>query len=169
VAEIVQSLKSFARIDEAQLKEACINEGLEATLKVVWNELKYKCQVHKNLGVVPPIRCYPGQLNQVFMNLLINAAQAIPVKGDITIETKTDGDHVVVRVSDTGGGIPPEIINRIFDPFFTSKEVGKGTGLGLSVSHGIVEKHGGTIAVESKVGTGTTFTIRLPIEGPPHE
>ncbi len=165
VKEIVQGLKSFARIDESQTKEANVNELIEITLKMVWNELKYKCNVEKDLKHVPLITCYPGQLNQVIMNLLVNAAQAIPGKGDISISTEACDGHVVIRIRDTGVGIPKEHIPRLFDPFFTTKQVGKGTGLGLSVSHGIVQKHNGTIEVESEVGKGTTFTIRLPIEG----
>jgi signal transduction histidine kinase len=127
--------------------------------------LKYKCDVHKKLGELPPIRCYPGQLNQVFLNLLVNAAQAIEERGDITIETRTLDGHIVIRISDTGRGMPPEHLSRIFQPFFTTKAVGKGTGLGLAISHGIIQKHHGTIDVESEPGKGTTFTIRLPVEG----
>ena len=163
VKDIVRSLKSFACVNETQLKEADINQGIEETLKVVWNELKYKCQVHKDLRPLPPIRCNIGQLNQVFMNLLINAAQAIPERGDITIAT-SDGDGCVeVRISDTGVGIPPENLSKIFNPFFTTKDIGKGTGLGLSISDGIIRDHHGTIEVSSSVGKGTTFTVRLPV------
>ena len=134
---------------------------------MVWNELKYKCQVHRKLGDVPTIRCNIGQLNQVFMNLLINAVQAIPERGDITIETGVQGDQVEIRISDTGTGMPPERLSKIFDPFFTTKDVGKGTGLGLAISHGIIKDHNGTIEVTSEVGKGTAFLIRLPIEGAP--
>ncbi len=164
VKEIVQNLKSFARVDEAELKEADINEGIEATLKVVWNELKYKTQVHKKLNPLPLIRCYPGQLNQVFMNLLVNAAQAIPQKGEITVETEATDTEIIIRVSDTGEGIQKEVLSKLFDPFFTTKAAGKGTGLGLSISYGIIKKHKGRIDVESEVGKGTTFTIGLPLE-----
>ena len=169
VKEIVQSLKNFARAEEIELKEADINEGIEATLKVVWNELKYKAEVHKRLGKIPRVLCYPGQLNQVFMNLLVNAVQSIPEKGEITIETKVVGSDAIVRISDTGVGIPERDLHRIFDPFFTTKEVGRGTGLGLSISHSIVQKHNGSIHVDSKVGQGTTFTIRLPIREMKHD
>jgi signal transduction histidine kinase len=154
-------------MDESQAKEADINEGIEATLKIVWNELKYKCAVNKSLKPLPRIRCYLGQLNQVFMNLLVNAAQAIPEKGEINIETETINGHIVIRISDTGSGIPPEIIPKLFDPFFTTKPAGKGTGLGLAISSGIIQKHNGTIDVESTIGKGTTFTIRLPLHGVP--
>ena len=169
VKEIVEGLRSFARLDEAEVKESDINESIESTLKVVWNELKYRCEVRKELGTLPLIRCHPGQLNQVFMNLFVNAAQAIPEKGEITVETQATETEIIVRVSDTGGGIPPRELSKLFDPFFTTKPVGQGTGLGLSISHGIVQKHNGSIEVESEVGKGTTFTIRLPIEGIGHE
>ncbi|MCE5271664.1 hypothetical protein LLH00_10320 [bacterium] len=163
VKEIVQNLKSFARLDESEQKEADINEGIEATLKVVWNEVKYKAKVVKKLQPLPLIRCYPGQLNQVFMNLLVNAAQSIQGKGTITIETENRDSGINIRISDTGSGIPKENLSRLFDPFFTTKPVGKGTGLGLSISYGIIKKHNGTIEVESQPGRGTSFTITLPI------
>lgn len=162
IKDIVQSLKSFARIDEAQLKEANINECIETTLKIVWNELKYKCELEKKLSPLPLIQCYPGQLNQVFMNMLMNAAQAIPEKGKITIETKVDNDVILINFTDTGSGISPENISKIFDPFFTTKPVGKGTGLGLAITYGIIEKHNGKIEVQSEIGIGTTFSIRIP-------
>lgn len=165
VKDIVQNLRSFSHVDETDIVEADINEGIEATLKIVWNELKYKCQVHKKLNPLPSIRCYPGQLNQVFMNLFINAAQAIPKKGEITIETKATEAHINIHVSDTGTGIREEDLSRLFTPFFTTKPVGKGTGLGLSISYGIVQKHNGAIKVKSQVGKGTTFTVQLPLRG----
>lgn len=163
IRDIVQNLKNFARTDDEQAKLANINDGIEATLKIVWNELKYKCAVHKRLGDIPPIRCNPGQLNQVFLNLLVNAAQAILEHGDVTISTEAVDGCVVVRVSDTGRGIRPEHLPKIFDPFFTTKQAGKGTGLGLLISQEIVQRHNGTIEVESELGRGTTFTVRLPI------
>ncbi len=165
----IEGLRSFARLDEAEVKESDVNESIESTLRVVWNELKYKCEVHKDLGTLPLIRCHPGQLNQVFMNLFVNAAQAIPEKGEITVETQATETEILVRVSDSGSGIPPEALSKLFDPFYTTKPVGQGTGLGLSISHGIVQKHNGTIEVESEMGKGTTFTVRLPIEGIVHE
>ena len=165
VKEIVQNLKSFARLDESEIKEADINEGIESTLKVVWNELKYKTEVVKSLNYVPVILCYAGQLNQVFMNLLLNAVQAIPEKGRITIETESDDRDITIRISDTGAGISQENQAKLFDPFFTTKEIGKGTGLGLAISYGIIQKHSGTIDVVSEVGKGSTFTIKLPIKG----
>lgn len=161
--EIVQTLRSFTRVDEASLKDANINECLETTLKIVWNELKYKCTVTRDFAELPVIRCYPGQLNQVFMNLLVNSAQAIPEKGDVIIKTSLDGNLIKVAISDTGTGISQENMNKLFSPFFTTKPQGKGTGLGLSISYGIIQSHGGTIDVSSVEGKGTTFTISLPI------
>ncbi len=164
ITKIVKDLKSFAHVDEAELKYANINEGIESTLNIVWNELKYKAEVVKEYGELPDIECYPQQLNQVFMNLLVNAAQAIEERGQIRIRTYSDGGRVYVQISDTGVGIPKENLSRIFEPFFTTKEVGKGTGLGLSMSYGIIKKHGGKIDVQSQVGKGTTFTIELPLK-----
>ncbi len=165
IKEIVQSLKSFARTDDAQIKDYDINEGIEATLKIVWNELKYKCELVKNLAPLPSIRCYPGQLNQVFMNMLVNAAQAIEDKGTITISSKYEKDFVIVKISDTGKGISQENLSRVFDPFFTTKAPGKGTGLGLSISYGIIQRHKGSIDVESEEGKGTVFTVKIPDTG----
>ena len=165
VREIVQNLKSFSRLDEVKCKEADINECLENTLKVIWNELKYKATVSKEYGKLPPIKCYPQQLNQVFMNFLVNAAQAIENRGEIRIKTWQDGKNIFVSISDTGQGIPAENISKLFEPFFTTKETGKGTGLGLSITHEIIQKHKGRIDVASKVGRGTTFTVTLPVDG----
>ncbi|MCG8436360.1 MAG: ATP-binding protein [Gammaproteobacteria bacterium] len=165
VKDIVQGLKSFSRVDEEELKEMDINEGIESTLKVVWNELKYKCEVEKELGDLPPIHCNAGQVNQVIMNLLVNAGQAIEERGKISIATFVDGADAVIRISDSGCGIPEENLSTIFNPFFTTKDVGAGTGLGLSISYGIIQKHNGSIDVQSVVGEGTTFTIRLPLAG----
>ena len=163
---IVAGLKSFARVDESEQKLFDLNECVETTLKVVWNELKYKCTVHKHLGEIPEVLGNPGQFNQVIMNLLVNAAQAIKEQGDVTIETRLENDEVLLAISDTGQGIPDDNIKKIFTPFFTSKPVGTGTGLGLSISHGIVKDHNGTINVESIFGKGTTFTIHLPTTPP---
>jgi PAS domain S-box-containing protein len=162
IRDIVQNLKSFARVDESEIKEADLNECLESTIKMAWNELKYKCTVHRKFSDIPPLRCNPGQLNQVFINLLVNAAHAIPEKGDVTVETLSDDKGVTVRIADTGAGIPADKLSKIFEPFFTTKKQGVGTGLGLSISYGIVEKHGGTLQVDSEVGRGTVFTIFLP-------
>lgn len=167
VRTIVQNLKSFSRVDQSQYAEADINECLESTINIVWNELKYKTTLHKELGDVPRIRCYPQQLNQVFMNILVNAAQAIETQGDIWVRTFVDNDQLVVHIQDNGCGIPEEIREKIFEPFFTTKEVGKGTGLGMSISWDIVHKHGGRIDIESQVGVGTSFFIYLPLSGAP--
>lgn len=166
IRKIVIDLKDFAHPGEDTLKLADLNQNIDSTLNIVWNEIKYKAVVCKDYGDLPEVNCYPQQLNQVFMNLLVNAAQAISEKGEIHIATRTEADMVTVTISDTGCGIPPEHIHRIFDPFFTTKEVGKGTGLGLNVAYNVIRKHNGTIAVESSPGKGTTFTIRLPVCGP---
>lgn len=169
VREIAQSLKSFARLDEAEMQYADVNEGLHATLRMIWNELKYHCTIQEDLEPLPPILCFPGQLNQVFMNLLMNASQAIEEKGEITIETRALEDEVLIRVADTGEGIPEQHLPKLFNPFFTTKPIGEGTGLGLSVSYGIIRKHCGRIEVDSELGVGTTFSIFLPISDACHE
>ncbi|MCX8119146.1 MAG: ATP-binding protein [Desulfobacterota bacterium] len=163
VRKIVQGLKTFARVDEADYKYADINECIESTLHLVWNELKYKVTLKKDFGVLPRIKCYPQQLNQVFVNLLVNGAQAIDKQGEITIKTWVEDEAIFIAISDTGCGIPEENLSKIFEPFFTTKEVGKGTGLGLSIVYEIVKKHQGEITVQSEVGKGTTFFIRLPM------
>ena len=175
VKRIVQDLKDFSHVDEMIKQLANLEQGLDSTLNVVWNELKYKAEVIKEYGGIPEIECVPSQLNQVFMNLLMNAVQAIEDHGRITIRTGQDGENVWVEVEDTGKGIKPENLERIFDPFFTTKQVGSGTGLGLSLSYGIVQKHGGRIEVKSEPGKGTLFRVVLPLHGitqqssPPHE
>lgn len=167
VKKIVQDLKDFSRPGEAEWQFADLHQGLDSTLNIVAHEIKYKCEVHKEYGDLPLVRCLPAQLNQVFLNLLTNAAQSIPEKGEIHIRTGCAGDEVFITVSDNGSGIAPEHLDRIFDPFFTTKPVGQGTGLGLSLSYGIVQKHGGRIEVVSRVDAGTTFTIWLPVAGKP--
>jgi two-component system NtrC family sensor kinase len=163
IKKIVIDLKNFAHPGEQTLQNADINQNLDSTLNVVWNELKYKVTVTKESGDVPPVECYPHQLNQVFMNLLVNAAQAIEKKGEIKIVTQALDGQVEISISDTGSGIPKENLSRIFDAFFTTKEVGKGTGLGLNMAYNIIQKHKGTIDVQSEVGKGTTFRIRIPV------
>jgi two-component system, NtrC family, sensor kinase len=163
VTRIVQDLKNFSHVEESESQWADLEAGIDSTLRVVWNELKYKAEVVKEFAGLPQIRCYPFQLNQVFMNLLVNASHAIEARGTITVRTGFDDKQVWVVVQDTGKGIQPENLPRIFDPFFTTKPVGKGTGLGLSLSYGIVQKHQGRIEVTSEVGKGTTFTVFLPI------
>ena len=165
VRDIVQNMKGFARIDDKTTQPVDLNECIESTLKIVWNELKYKCEVVKEYGDLPPIVCFPGKINQVIMNLLVNAAHAIEEKGTVTVQTAVEDEHVVVRVSDTGCGIPPDAQGKLFDPFYTTKEPGKGTGLGLYICHSIMEEHGGDISVDSTVGVGTTFALRLPLAG----
>ena len=164
----MHSLKNFSHVGETDWLEADIHEGIESTLHIVQNEIKYKVSVEKRYGTLPMVQCILSQLNQVFMNLFINAAQAIKDKGIIAINTGTeikDGvDCVWIKVTDTGVGIPPENLNRIFEPFFTTKPIGSGTGLGLSVAYGIIDKHNGKISVQSAVGKGTRFTIYLPIK-----
>ena len=144
------------------MKLANINDGIEKTLNVIWNELKYKAEVIKEFGSIPEIECDIQRLDQVFMNILVNAAQAIEKQGKITIKTFTENNYVVIKISDTGKGISREYISKIFDAFYTTKEPGKGTGLGLSISYKIIQEHNGTIDVESEVGKGTTFKIKLP-------
>lgn len=175
IRKIVQDLKGFSRVDEVVVKPADINAGIESTINIVWNELKYKATVKKEYGVLPPVVCNQGQLNQVFMNILVNAAHAIEKQGEIRIRTWVEDGSVAISISDTGCGIPPDKVRRIFEPFYTTKPVGTGTGLGLSIAYDIVKKHNGSIDVESAVGTGTTFTVRIPIaareprEAPSHE
>ncbi|MGQ9570976.1 MAG: sensor histidine kinase [Thermodesulfovibrionales bacterium] len=165
VKRIVQDLKSFSRVDEAEFKMADINEGLESTINIVWNELKYKVTLKKDYGDIPLTKCNPGQLSQVFMNILVNSAQSIEKKGEILVKTWHKDEDIYISISDTGCGIPREYIKRIFEPFFTTKEVGKGTGLGLSIAYDIVKKHKGEIIVQSEIGKGTTFIIKIPIVG----
>ncbi|OWQ84128.1 hypothetical protein CDN99_24945 [Roseateles aquatilis] len=166
VKKIVQDLKDFSRVDHAEWQDADLNAGLESTLNVVMNEVKYKAEVRKDFGVLPPVRCIAAQLNQVFMNLIVNAAHAIPERGEIRLRTRAEDDWVCVEVEDTGVGMPEDVRRRIFEPFFTTKPVGQGTGLGLSLSYSIVQKHAGRIEVDSVPGQGTTFRVRVPVRPP---
>ena len=163
VKEVVQNLRNFSRLDEADLKKVDIHEGLDSTLLLLKNETKNRISVHKQYGVIPLVECHPGQLNQVFMNLLLNAIQAIEKEGNIWIETRQTDYSVEIIIKDDGAGISESDRAKIFDPFFSTKPVGKGTGLGLSISYKIIEAHGGTIEVESQPGSGSTFRIRLPL------
>jgi two-component system NtrC family sensor kinase len=164
VRKIVQDLKGFSHVSDTVWEWADVHQGVDSTLNMVWNELKYHCTVKKDYGPLPKIHCLPSQLNQVFMNLLVNAGHAIEGKGEITIRTECVGDTAVrVSISDTGTGIAPAALAKVFDPFFTTKPVGKGTGLGLSLAWNIVQRHGGKIEVASEVGKGTTFTVTLPV------
>ena len=165
VRKIVQDLKDFSRVDNRQEFElADIHQGLDSTLTIVANEIKYKADVVKHYGELPQVECLASQLNQVFMNLLVNAAQAMgDSRGTITLSTGSDSERVWVEVADNGSGIPADQLDRIFDPFYTTKPVGKGTGLGLSLSYGIVQNHHGSLTVCSEPGVGTTFRITLPV------
>jgi two-component system, NtrC family, sensor kinase len=164
---IVQNLKDFSHADASdEWVTSSLHHGLDSTLSIVNNEIKYKANVIKEYGDIPEIKCLPSQLNQVFMNLLVNAAHAIAERGTITIRTGREGDEVWVDIADTGKGIPPENLQKIFDPFFTTKPIGKGTGLGLSLAYGIIQKHHGRMEVQSEVGKGSTFRVWLPVKQP---
>ncbi|WP_448652759.1 ATP-binding protein [Pseudomonas fluorescens] len=165
VVQIVKDLKDFSRVDNHQTWQwANLQQGIDSTLNVVASELKYKADVIKHYAPLPDIECLASQLNQVVMNLVINAAQAMgPERGTITLSNGVEGETVWLEVADNGCGIAPDAVQKIFDPFFTTKPVGEGTGLGLSLSYGIVKKHHGTISVSSEVGKGTTFRVVLPI------
>ncbi|MBI1910777.1 MAG: PAS domain-containing protein [Deltaproteobacteria bacterium] len=164
VKQLVANLKDFSRVDSTEISIADINEGLESTLNIASNELKYKAAITREYGDIPSIKCHAGELNQVFLNLIINAGQAISERGEIRIKTYLEGGFVNIEISDNGSGISEENIPRIFEPFFTTKPVGQGTGLGLSIVYNIVKRHKGEIKVKSRVGEGTTFRIILPAE-----
>ncbi len=166
VKTIIAAMKDFSHIEEEAFKPADIHRGIETTLNVVNNELKYKAEVVREFGQLPEVECIISQINQVVMNLLVNAAHAIEGFGRITIRTRQQDDTVIIEVQDTGKGIPPEHRHRIFEPFFTTKPVGKGTGLGLSLSFNIIEKHQGSLDVDSTPGEGTCFRLTLPITQP---
>jgi signal transduction histidine kinase len=161
---IVNGLKLFSRVDDAGARKVQINDEIKNTLQLIANELKYKCKAEFLPGKIPEIECIPGELGQVFVNLLINASQAMPETGGmIHIKTSPEENFINIAIKDNGSGISKENLGKIFDPFFTTTPVGQGTGLGLAISHSIICKHGGTIAVESELGKGTTFTLRLPL------
>jgi two-component system NtrC family sensor kinase len=173
VHRIVLDLRDFSRVGESEWQWTDLEKGLESTINIVWNELKYKAEVERQYTPLPPIHCLASQLNQVFMNLLVNAAQAIETSGRIVIRTGTEAastdaasavDVVWVEIEDSGCGMSPEVQKRLFEPFFTTKPVGKGTGLGLSIAFAIIARHHGRIDVHSEVGCGTTFRITLPID-----
>jgi len=164
VRKIIGDLREFSRAGHLEKWTMTdLHAGLDSTLNIVWNDLKYKVDLVKQYGELPQIECLPSQLNQVFMNILVNAGHAIEEHGQITIATRAEDDFVFVEISDTGKGIAQEHLPRIFEPFFTTKEVGKGTGLGLSISYGIVRKHGGDVDVRSEVGVGSMFVVKLPV------
>lgn len=164
--DIVLGLRSFSRLEEAKVKEVDLHEGLESTIRLLGGEFKSKIKVHKKFGKIPKVLCYPSQLNQVFMNILTNACQAIEDRGDIFIETKhvQKDQRVEVIIKDTGRGMTKEIQEKIFDPFFTTKDISSGTGLGMSITYGIIQKHGGEIKLNSEPGKGTEFVISLPVK-----
>ena len=162
VQRIVSGLRDFSHVDDGQWRGADLNETLEAALNMVWNEIKYKAEVVKELSPLPEVECIAAQLNQVFVNLLLNAAQAIEVKGVITLRSREQGESVLIEISDTGVGMSAEVQKRIFEPFYTTKAVGKGTGLGLSICWEIMQRHQARIEVKSAPGEGTTFTLLLP-------
>jgi PAS domain S-box-containing protein len=163
IKKIVMDLKDFAHPGQKDIEPVDINACIETTLNVAANELKYKTTVHKELSALPLIQGIAQQLNQVFLNILVNAAQAIEKKGEIRIKTWQENNNVCLTISDTGCGITPQNISKIFDPFFTTKPVGKGTGLGMNIAYNIIQQHGGNITVKSKIDKGTTFTITLPV------
>jgi PAS domain S-box-containing protein len=170
IQQIVKDLRAFARLDESELNEVDLNAGIASTLNIVQGHAKRKSvQIHSKLGKLPPVVCYPAKINQVIMNLIINAIDASYDGGEITVETSALTGGVRISVTDHGTGIAPEIRDKIFDPFFTTKPVGVGTGLGLSISYGIVREHGGSIEVESEPGAGARFTVSLPRQLPDAE
>jgi len=166
VKKIVQDLKDFSHVDESEWQYADLHKGLDSTLNMVNNEIRYKAEVIKRYGNIPEIQCLSSQINQVFMNLLVNAVHAIESHGTITITTNLKEGGVLIEIEDNGTGIPKDKLPRIFEPFFTTKPVGSGTGLGLSLSYNIINKHDGKITVESEPGKGTKFQIWLPIKPP---
>lgn len=169
IRRIVRSLREFSHLDEHELRSVDLKDCVENALRLCANEINHKARVVRELRELPHVRCYPQQIEQVLVNLIMNALQAIPDRGEIELGTRQDGDTAVVRVRDTGTGIAPENLKRLFEPFFTTKPVGKGTGLGLHVAYKIAQAHGGRIDVRSKVGEGTEFTLVLPMAGPgPH-
>jgi len=165
-AAIVKDLRSFSRLGEAARKPVDLHDGLEVSLRLLEPRWRGRIEIHRDYGTLPPVECDPGQMNQVFMNLLANACDAIPERGNLWLTTRAEGDRVRVTIRDDGVGMAPEVVGRIFDPFFTTKDVGGGTGLGLAISHGVLAAHGGRIEVESTPGRGATFRIVLPVTQP---
>ncbi len=166
ISELVRSLKDFSRVDRSRSDVFNVNDGIDSALKIANSQLKHRVEVVKAYGTLPPIECSPSQLNQVFLNLFTNAAQAIKDNGKLFIHTSEKPEGVVIRIMDTGGGMPEEVRARIFEPFFTTKAVGQGTGLGLSIVYRIIQDHGGSIDVRSTLGKGTEFIIVLPLKQP---
>jgi len=163
---IVKDLRSFSRLGEAARKPVDLHEGLDMSLRLIEARWRDRITIHRDYGTLPAVECDAGQLNQVFVNLLANACDAIRDRGNIWVTTRAEGDTVSVTIRDDGAGMPPEVMSRVFEPFFTTKDVGSGTGLGLAISHGVVTDHGGRIEVESTPAAGATFRIVLPTGGP---
>ena len=166
IKHIVKDLKDFSHIDNMEMVRYNINESVESTLNILTNEIKHKAEIELQLGEIPLVTCYPQQINQVVMNLIMNGIQALEDFGRIIIRTTAEENGVKLEISDNGSGISEAIKNKIFDPFFTTKEVGSGTGLGLHIVYNIISRHGGVIDIDSKAGHGTTFIIHLPLEAP---
>lgn len=168
VTRIVRDLKDFSHVErDAPMRPADLQQGLESTLNIVWNDLKYKARVERHFSPMPQVECHRSEINQVLMNLLINAGQAVDEQGTIVLATGASDGEAWISISDSGCGMPDEVIERIFDPFFTTKPVGHGTGLGLAICYGIIAKHHGRIEVSSTLGVGSTFRVVLPVTQPP--
>ncbi|MCQ2957690.1 MAG: ATP-binding protein [Candidatus Gastranaerophilales bacterium] len=163
ISNMVKSLKNFTRLDEAKKKEVDIHEGLNSTIDLIAHETKNRIEIKKEYAELPLISCYPDYVNQVFMNILLNACQSISDKGEVCIKTSLKDNFALVQISDTGSGIEKSILKNIFDFGFTTKKIGQGTGLGLALARKIIEEHKGKIEVDSIVGKGTTFSIYLPL------
>jgi two-component system, NtrC family, sensor kinase len=163
IKEIVMNLRTFSREEEGELVDINVERVIESILKIVWNEIKYKAELKKDFGGLPPVKCNANRLGQVLINVIVNAAQAIEDQGFIEIKTYQRDKYAYIEISDTGKGIDEETQKRIFDPFFTTKPAGQGIGLGLSICHDIMKKQGGELTVQSEVGKGTTFCIMLPL------
>ncbi len=165
IRDVVKNLRLFSRLDEAEFKRVDLHESIDATIRLLSRYYGAgRIRLIREYGALPLVNCYAGQLNQVWTNLLVNAAQAIEGAGEVKISTKAEGESVLITISDSGCGIEPNELPKIFDPFFTTKAVGEGTGLGLSITYGIIERHGGTISVESVLGAGTKFCVSIPID-----
>jgi signal transduction histidine kinase len=166
IRKVVRGLWEFSHLDEHELRDANLNLCVENALRLCSSEIVHKATVIRDLSDLPPVRCYPQQIEQVLVNLVMNGVQAIPERGVIGVETRLDGDQAVIRVRDSGTGIPPEHLKKLFEPFFTTKPVGKGSGLGLHIAYKIARAHGGKIDVKSTVGEGSEFSLSLPVGGP---
>ena len=169
ITTLVRTMKNFSRLDKGQIESFSVEEGLESALLIARSQLKYVAEAKREFDTVPQIMCSPSQIRQVFLNLIVNAVDAMATmdrRGVLTLRTRiTSSDTVQIDISDNGPGISDDVIGKIFDPFFTTKPVGQGTGMGLSICYRIIENHGGTITVNSKPGKGTVFTITLPRQG----